>query len=316
MYFFFFFFKPDFFSLFGCESFYLPCSSLILLNKKTCVWTYCNNKCCFLDVNCIVGEGLNLSATNFTSVCVCVYVTKLREEKKKKKKDDNARGGRGTLPNRPISTCHSRFFNQTWLSTCFFVLFLYLKKKRRDGMSRGVLPFYSLTLWFEGAFFHPRIISTHYNIPSHGSVWTPQCKTCSVTLFLSSSSECFLLSCAGERVHERVCNCVCACGCVLVEKCTKQIRYKINDILCHFFSVGKIYIYIGIDIVLPSVFLRCFCTIFVPKNGNCSTKISIYICLVSVFSEENKNGVSSALGMSWRSKMTWFSFFFFLFNPE
>lgn len=184
------------------------------------------------------------------------------------------------------------------------------KEKRRDGMSRGVLPFYSLTLWFEGASFHPRIISTHYNIPSHGSVWTPQCKTCSVTLFLSSSSECFLLSCAGERVHERVCNCVCACGCVLVEKCTKQIRYKINDILCHFFSVGKIYIYIGIDIVLPSVFLRCFCTIFVPKNGNCSTKISIYICLVSVFSEENKNGVSSALGMSWRSKMTWFSFFF------
>lgn len=82
----FFFLNLFFFSLFGCESFYLPCSSLILLNKKTCVWTYCNNKCCFLDVNCIVGEGLNLSATNFTSVCVCVYVTKLREKKKEEKK--------------------------------------------------------------------------------------------------------------------------------------------------------------------------------------------------------------------------------------
>lgn len=57
-----------------------------------------------------------------------------------------------------------------------------------------------------------------------------------------------------------------------------------------FLYVGKkIYIYtFGIVLVLPSVFFQCFCTIFVPKNGICSTKISIYICLVSVFSEENK----------------------------
>lgn len=163
---FFSFFTCFIFSLSGCESF-LPCSSLILLDKKTCVWTYCNNKCCFLDVNCIVGEGLNLSATNFTSVCVCD-----KRKKKRKKKDDKIRDGRGALPNRPISTCHLQFFNQTWLSTC--LLFLYLKKKkrrRRDGMSRGVLPFDSQTLWAEG-LFHPHIISTHYNIPSHGSVWT------------------------------------------------------------------------------------------------------------------------------------------------
>lgn len=81
----FFFFLPVFFSLSGCESF-LPCSSLILLDKKTCVWTYCNNKCCFLDVNCIVGEGLNLSATNFTSVCVC-------DEKKKRLKKKKIKYG-------------------------------------------------------------------------------------------------------------------------------------------------------------------------------------------------------------------------------
>lgn len=37
--------------------------------------------------------------------------------------------------------------------------------------------------------------------------------------------------------------------------------------------------------------------------------MSIYICLVSVFSEENKNGVSSTLGMSWRHK--WPDFFLF-----
>lgn len=60
------------------------------------------------------------------------------------------------------------------------------------------------------------------------------------------------------------------------------------------------------------MFLQCFCTIFVPKNGICSTKMSIYICLVSVFSEENKNGVSSTLGMSWRHK--WRDIFFL--NPE
>lgn len=40
--------------------------------------------------------------------------------------------------------------------------------------------------------------------------------------------------------------------------------------------------------------------------------MSIYICLVSVFSEENKNGVSSTLGMSWRHK--WRDIFFL--NPE
>lgn len=68
-----------FFFLSGCESF-LPCSSLILLDRKrkknkhkkkneTVCEKYCN-KCCFLDVSCIVGEGNNLSTTNFTSVCV------------------------------------------------------------------------------------------------------------------------------------------------------------------------------------------------------------------------------------------------------
>lgn len=101
--------------------------------------------------------------------CVCMW----RKKKKVKKKKDKIRDGRRALPNRPISTCHSQFFNQTWLSTC--LLFLYLKKKkkkrRRDGTSRGVLPFYSQTLWAEG-LFHPHIISTHYNIRSHGSVWT------------------------------------------------------------------------------------------------------------------------------------------------
>lgn len=49
-----FFFSLIFFTCFsslsGCESF-LPCSPLILLDKKKTVCeTYCNNKCCFLDV--------------------------------------------------------------------------------------------------------------------------------------------------------------------------------------------------------------------------------------------------------------------------
>lgn len=111
--------------------------------------------------------------------------------------------------------------------------------------------------------------------------------------------------------------CVCVCVCVLVEKCTNQIRYKIKwySMPLFFFSMLEKNIYIHWHWYSSSLsVLRCFCTIFVPKNGNCSTKISIYICLVSVFSEENKNGVSSTLGMSWRSKMTWFFFFFLFFH--
>lgn len=59
-----------------------------------------------------------------------------------------------------------------------------------------------------------------------------------------------------------------------------------------FLYVGKkIYIYKYIHwhcSSSPSMFLRCFCTIFVPNNGVCSTKIFIYICLVFLyFSDEN-----------------------------
>lgn len=64
--------------------------------------------------------------------------------------------------------------------------------------------------------------------------------------------------------------CESVCVCVLVGKCTNQIQNKI--FYATFFCWGKesiyinIYLYIGIDIVLPSVFLGCFCTIFVPKK--------------------------------------------------
>lgn len=66
-----------FFSFFTCYFLWVWLIFALLLfdivGQKR-VWTYCNNKCCFLDVNCIVGEGLNLSATNFTSVSVCENV--------------------------------------------------------------------------------------------------------------------------------------------------------------------------------------------------------------------------------------------------
>lgn len=131
---------------------------------------------------------------------------------------------------------------------CRHILFLFLylkkeKKKKKKGwhVPRCLAILFSNTVSWGGFFSHPRIISTHYNIPSHGSVWTPQCKTCSVTLFLSSSSECFLLFRAGERVRNYVC--AYACVYVLVEKCTNRIRYKIKWYSMPLFSVGKKYIY-------------------------------------------------------------------------
>lgn len=148
----------------------------------------------------------------------CVYVLRKKKKtrkKKRKKKDDKIRDGRGALPNRPISTCHSQVFNQTWLSTYFLFLYLKKKKKKEEGMACpcGVLPFYSPTLWAEG-LFHPRIISTHYNIPSHGSSLNhhnarPDQSHCSYHRPLNV----FYFFRAGERVRTRVCNYVCACVC-------------------------------------------------------------------------------------------------------
>lgn len=80
---------------------------------------------------------------------MCVYVTKLREKKKRRKKKMiicGAAGGRGQT-DQLVLVIHD-FSIKLDCRHVFFVLFLYLKKKekRRDGMSRGVLPFYSLTL--------------------------------------------------------------------------------------------------------------------------------------------------------------------------
>lgn len=142
--------------------------------------------------------------------CVCMWQSKF---KNKKKEDDKIQNGRGMLPNWPISTCHSQFRNQTWLSTYF--LFCFCTWKKKEGMACPVVSCHFILKHCElRGLFHPRIISTHYNIPSQSE--PPQCKTFSVTLFLSSSSECFLLFRAGERLRKRACNCVCVCVCACV----------------------------------------------------------------------------------------------------
>lgn len=169
------------------------------------MWTYCNNKCRFLGVSRIVGEGLNLSTTNFTSVCMWQRFKKEKEEKK----DDKIRDGRGTLPNRPISTCHSQFFNQTWLSAYFLFCFCIWKKKKKKGwhVPRCLAILFSNTVsWgaFSPSYNNPPTII--YPVTAQSE--PPQCKTWSVTLFLSSSSECFLLF---VRVNECVQECVAMC---------------------------------------------------------------------------------------------------------
>lgn len=88
--------SPMFFTFNGCESF-LALLLFDIVGKNV----YCKIKCCFLDVKCIVGEGLNLSATNFTK-CVSVILKKRKEKKRKEKKD--MRGCRQIIMS---------FFNQT-----------------------------------------------------------------------------------------------------------------------------------------------------------------------------------------------------------
>lgn len=70
-----------------------------------------------------------------------------------------------------------------------------------------------------------------------------------------------------------------------------------------FFSMlEKLYLFIGIVLVLP----QCFCKIFVPKMDQ--QKYHLYLLRFCI-SEENKSGVSSDLGMSWRWETSsfWFS---------
>lgn len=229
-----------------------PCSSLILLGKKTML--YCKITCCFFWMSKTHCRWRTKSIRHkFYKVRACVSVN-LKSKKKKKKKSQD---GRARCQNNYSSSMS--FFNQTWLVRIFIFWFFVLeKKKKKKGwhVPLVVSCHFILTLWAERGVAivwpRPRIISTWNNIPirrlrlkSHNAKPDPL------------SFECFFTV--------RVCNCECVC--LIVEKCTNQIRYKIWYSMPLFFSMleKNLYIFIGIDIVLPSVFLRCFCTIFVPK---------------------------------------------------
>lgn len=82
-------------------------------------------------------------------MCVCDKVKK----KKEKKKDDNIRDGRGRCQTDQLVLVIHDFSIKLDCRHVFLSVFVFVlekngkkKKKRRDGMSRGVLPFYSLTL--------------------------------------------------------------------------------------------------------------------------------------------------------------------------
>lgn len=148
----------------------------------------------------------------------CVYV--LRKKKKRGKKKEKKKmikygtaGGR-CQTDQLVLVIH-KFSIKLDCRRIFCFLYLKKKKKKEEGMACpcGVLPFYSPTLWAEG-LFHPRIISTHYNIPSHGSSLNhhnarPDQSHCSYHRPLNV----FYFFRAGERVRTRVCNYVCACVC-------------------------------------------------------------------------------------------------------
>lgn len=78
-------------------------------------------------------------------------------------------------------------------------------------MSRGVLPFYSQTLWAEG-LLHPHVISTHDNTPSHtAQSEPPQCKLIShivpiIVLWMFSTFSCGWMS---ESKSVLLCECEC-----------------------------------------------------------------------------------------------------------
>lgn len=228
-----------FFFLSGCESF-LPCSSLILLDRKrkknkhkkkneTVCEKYCN-KCCFLDVSCIVGEGNNLSTTNFYQ-CVRVSETLQKSnnnngcDRPLKKKWKRQRRRETCQTDQLVLIIHSF---QSNLTVNIFV-FVLEKKKRRDGMSQVVLPFYSQTLWAEGVFFfiiYPqKIIHQLQYIQSRFSLNTtmqdPLSHFIIIVLWMFST-----FSCGWKRALKCVYLCVRAC--VLVGKCTNQIKYKRN----------------------------------------------------------------------------------------
>lgn len=199
--------------------------------RKKYVWTCRNNKCCFLDVSRIVGEGLKSVGHKFYK---CVFVTK---------KNPGTAGRR--CPTCQL-TCRSRFSSIHTDCRCIsLVLYLEKKKKRRrrDELSRRRLTiFFSNTVsWgvFSPLVQNPPVGNTH-----NATAKQPRRP---VVVY-----ECFLLF---VRVNECVYVCMCQWKNAL-------IRYKMRrySMPLFFLYVGKtIYIHWHCSSSSLSVSVRSLC---------------------------------------------------------
>lgn len=216
-----------------------PCSSLILLGKKM---SYCKEKKIRVAFSgCqkrIVGEGLNLPATNFTKlrVCACVSVN-LKKEKKKKTKNMTARG---RCRDNYSYLCHFSIR----LDIFIFLFFCTWKKKEKRKKKKGwhvplVVSAILLTLWAERgvAIVWPRPVPNHIHPVQypHSTAESekPRHETRPI-VFLNVFLQCGCVT-------------VCACACVCLWWKNALIRSDTKyDILCHFFFlyVGKKSLYI------------------------------------------------------------------------
>lgn len=216
-----------------------PCSSLILLGKKM---SYCKEKKIRVAFSgCqkrIVGEGLNLPATNFTKlrVCACVSVN-LKKEKKKRQKIWQ-QGGAVEI----IILIYVIF--QSDLTFLFFCSFVLEKKKEKRKKKKGwhvplVVSAILLTLWAERgvAIVWPRPVPNHIHPVQYphstAESQKPRHETRPI-VFLNVFLQCGCVT-------------VCACACVCLWWKNALIRSDTKyDILCHFFFlyVGKKSLYI------------------------------------------------------------------------